>query len=200
MVCGAGFMTGIGSVVVATTGSAPTGAMARRGHSKSSLRPAGGKIASPFTSTRVTDFGADASPVSREPINSCAEVTEAVSGTTGPASGRAAGPLGLAAMAGACGSLDGSATGSEPGAKHASDFTLEIMRELARAGPGEMHAVAGAQPADLAFEVGALRDEAAAVVDEAVPHVDVAEPGLLDAGAVEVVEILHVARRFRPAD
>ena len=65
VVCGAGFMTGIGSVVVATTGSVPTGAMARRGHAKSSLRPAGGEIASPFTSTRVTDFGADASPVSR---------------------------------------------------------------------------------------------------------------------------------------
>ena len=73
VVCGAGFMTGIGSVVVATTGSVPTGAMARRGHLKSSLRPAGGEIASPFTSTRVTDFGADGSPVSREPINSCAD-------------------------------------------------------------------------------------------------------------------------------
>ena len=116
VVCGAGFMTGIGSVVVATTGSVPIGAMARRGHLKSSLRPAGGKTASPFTSTRVTDLGADVSPASREPINSCAEVTDAVSGTTGPASGRAAGPLGLAATAGACGSLDGSATGSEPGA------------------------------------------------------------------------------------
>ena len=95
VVCGAGFMTGIGSVVVATTGSAPTGAMARRGHVKSSLRPAGGETASPFTSTRVTDFGADVSPVSRGPISSCAAVTDAVSGTTGPASGRAAGPLGL---------------------------------------------------------------------------------------------------------
>ena len=42
VVSGAGFMTGIGSVVVATTGSVPTGAMARRGHLKSSARPAGG--------------------------------------------------------------------------------------------------------------------------------------------------------------
>ena len=37
----AGFITGIGSVVVATTGSAPTGATTRRGHWKSSARPAG---------------------------------------------------------------------------------------------------------------------------------------------------------------
>ena len=64
---------------------------------------------------------------------------------------------------------------------HAADFALEIMRELARAGLGEMHAVAGAQPADLAFEVGALQREAAAVVDEAVPHVDVVDAGLLGA-------------------
>ncbi len=119
-------------------------------------RPAAA-TASPFTSTRVTDFGADVSPVSRGPISSCAEVTDAVSGTTGPASGRAAGPLGFAATAGACGSLDGSATGSEPGRQAASDLALEIMRELARAGLGEMHAVAGAQPADLALEVRALR-------------------------------------------
>ena len=109
-------MTGIGSVVVATTGSVPTGAMARRGHVKSSLRPAGGKTASPFTSTRVTDLGAEAcAGVARADQTPAPDVTDAVSGTTGPASGRAAGPLGLAALAGACGSLDGSATGSEPG-------------------------------------------------------------------------------------
>ena len=38
---------------------------------------------------------------------------------------------------------------------HAADFALDIVRELARAGLGEMDAVAGAQAADLAFEVGA---------------------------------------------
>jgi hypothetical protein len=37
--------------VVATTGSLPNGATARRGHAKSSARPAGTGIASPFTST-----------------------------------------------------------------------------------------------------------------------------------------------------
>src|SRR3954452_23278937 len=79
VVSGAGFITGIGSVVVATTGSVPTGAMARRGQLKSSLRPAGGETASPFTRTRTTDFAADTSLVSRAPINSCAELTEAVS-------------------------------------------------------------------------------------------------------------------------
>jgi len=109
-------MTGIGSVVVATTGSVPIGAIARRGHLKSSLRPAGGVAASPLTSTRVTNLGIDGSPVSRAPISSCRAVADAVSGTTGPASGRAAGPLGFAATAGASGSLEGSATGSEPGA------------------------------------------------------------------------------------
>ena len=58
VVSGAGFITGIGSVVVATIGSVPTGAMARRGHLKSSARPAGEATASPLTSTRVTDLGA----------------------------------------------------------------------------------------------------------------------------------------------
>src|SRR6185369_16340270 len=101
VVSGAGFITGIGSVVVATIGSVPTGAMARRGHLKSSARPAGDAIASPLTSTRTADFELEVSPVSREPISSCSAVTEAVSGTTGPARGRAAGPLGLAAT-GAC--------------------------------------------------------------------------------------------------
>ena len=50
---GAACMTGIGSVVVATTGSAPNGAISRRGQVKSSLRPAGAGTASPFCSTRV---------------------------------------------------------------------------------------------------------------------------------------------------
>ena len=42
----------IGRVVVATTGSAPTGAGARRGQEKSSARPAGAGMGSPLTSTR----------------------------------------------------------------------------------------------------------------------------------------------------
>ena len=51
---GAPCITGSGSVVVATAGSAPNGATPRRGQAKSSPRPAGGSTASPFTSTRVT--------------------------------------------------------------------------------------------------------------------------------------------------
>ena len=50
------------------------------------------------------------------------------------------------------------------------DLALGIMRELARAGLGEIDAVMGAQPADLAFEVGALLQEAAGFVDESDPR------------------------------
>ena len=41
------------------------------------------------------------------------------------------------------------------------------MRKLAGARLGEVHAVADAEPADLAFEVGALHRKAAALVNEA---------------------------------
>src|SRR5262249_53254993 len=70
VVSGAGFITGIGAVVVATIGSAPTGATPRRGQAKSSARPAGAVIGSPLTSTRVTDFGTWAASGSRLPISS----------------------------------------------------------------------------------------------------------------------------------
>ena len=63
------------------------------------------------------------------------------------------------------------------------------MRKLHRAGFGEMHAIAGAQPPDLAFEVGALHRVASLVVDEAVPDIDVHDAGLLRPRAIELVEI-----------
>jgi hypothetical protein len=49
------------------------------------------------------------------------------------------------------------------------DLALDIMGEFARAGPGEIHAVVGAQLSDLAFEVGTLLQEAAGLVDKSVP-------------------------------
>ena len=75
----------------------------------------------------------------------------------------------------------------------AADFLFHIVRELARAGLGEVHAVGGAQAAGLTVEVRALLHEAATLVDEAVPHVDVGDAGLLGAGAEQVIEIDHVA-------
>ncbi len=59
------------------------------------------------------------------------------------------------------------------------------MRELARAGLGEIHAVMGAQPADLAFEVRALQQEAAGFVDEAVPDVDIGDAGFAGGVAIQ---------------
>src|SRR6516164_1974965 len=48
----------IGSSVVATTGSLPAGATPRRGHAKSSARPAGAGTASPLASTLVANASA----------------------------------------------------------------------------------------------------------------------------------------------
>ena len=69
------------------------------------------------------------------------------------------------------------------------DLTLDVMRELAGAGLGEMHAVARPQQAGLPFEIRAARGEIAALVDEAVPHVDIGNPGLFGMTAIELVEI-----------
>ena len=123
----------------------------------------------------------------------------AVSGTTGPDSGRAvAAPRPLGARRLRLGRQRATQLGAA--LHHAAHFALEIVRKLARAGLGEVHAVADAQPADLAFEVGTLHRKAAALIDEAVPHVDVGDAGLLDAGAEQVVEIEHLAGRLRPAN
>ena len=47
------------------------------------------------------------------------------------------------------------------------------MCELARAGLGEVHAVAGSQAAGLAFEIRPLLGVAAAFIDEPVPYIDI---------------------------
>ena len=79
----------IGRSVVATTGSLPNGATVRRGQAKSSARPAGAGIASPFTST----FEATASVTAGRgfPPNSSSDSLEAsaINGTVGPESGLA---------------------------------------------------------------------------------------------------------------
>ena len=53
---------------------------------------------------------------------------------------------------------------------------------------------------NLTLEVGALDNEAAVVVDEAVPDVDVSDAGLFRTGAIQIVQVLHIAGRFRAAD
>src|SRR5205085_2194927 len=70
------------------------------------------------------------------------------------------------------------------GREQARDLALDIMRELAGAGLGEIDAVIGAELADLAFEVGALLQEEAALVHEAVPDIDIGDAGL--AGGFEL--------------
>ena len=100
----------IGNSVVATTGSAPTGATLRRGQEKSSARPAGAAIASPLTRTfaataSATTDGADGldgavGPDGRVllgPPRSSAESSAGseIRGSEGPASGRALDALAL---------------------------------------------------------------------------------------------------------
>ena len=66
------------------------------------------------------------------------------------------------------------------------------MRELARAGLGEIHAVIGAQPPDLAFEVRALLQVAAGLVDKSVPDVDIGDAGLARGVAIQRIQEQHV--------
>ena len=68
------------------------------------------------------------------------------------------------------------------------DFALDIMRELTGARLGEVHAVVRAQPADLAFEVGTLLQEAAGFVDKAVPDIDIGDAGLGGSIAIERIQ------------
>ena len=74
------------------------------------------------------------------------------------------------------------------------------MRKLLGAGLGEIHAVIGAQPANLAFEIRALHRVASLLVDEAVPDIDIGDAGLFGARAIKLVEIAHIAGRFGAAD
>jgi hypothetical protein len=63
-----------------------------------------------------------------------------------------------------------------------------IMRKLARARPGEIHAVIGTQAPDLALEVRALLQEAAGFVDKSVPDIDIGDATLV---AVFVLFLVH---------
>src|SRR5271155_3139271 len=69
------------------------------------------------------------------------------------------------------------------------------MGELARSSLGEVHAVTGAQASRLAVEVETRLGEAAVLVDKAVPHIDIDDPGLVGAAAVQVVQKWNVGRR-----
>ena len=92
-----------------------------------------------------------------------------------------------------------------PRGEQARDFALDIMRELARAGPGEIHAVVRAQLSDLTFDVRALLHEAAGFVDKAVPDIDICDAGLAGHVAIERIQEQRVggrlgARYHRQAD
>jgi hypothetical protein len=95
-------------------GSVLTEAALSRGQLKSSARPAGAAVGSPLMSARIANGSAGGGRAGgRAPPRSSSAAppdVEAVSGTTGPIRGRAAGPPGLA-PAGAGSMLEGSATG-----------------------------------------------------------------------------------------
>ena len=66
------------------------------------------------------------------------------------------------------------------------------MPKLLRAGLSEIHAVIGAQPANLALEVGPL-NQTSLIVDEAVPDVDIGDPSPRRSRPIELVEVSHIA-------
>ena len=74
------------------------------------------------------------------------------------------------------------------------------MCKLARAGLGEIDAVVGAQPADLALEVRALLQEAAGFVDKSVPDIDIGDAGLSGGISIQRVQEQRVGRRLGAAD
>src|SRR5712671_6966175 len=73
------------------------------------------------------------------------------------------------------------------------------MGKLSRPGLGKVHAVAGAQPTGLTFDIGAGLSIASLFVNEAVPNVDVDDACLVGSAAVKVVEKRDVCRGFLPA-
>ena len=81
-------------------------------------------------------------------------------------------------------------------AEDALDFALHIVRKLARAELGEIDAIAGAEPANLAFVVRTLRRVAAHLIDEAVPNVDIDDACLLGPAAIELVKVGQILARL----
>ena len=73
------------------------------------------------------------------------------------------------------------------------------MRELARAGLGEIDAVIGAQPADLALKIRALLQIAAGFVDKSIPDIDIGDAGLAGGIAIQRIQEQHVRRSLRTA-
>ena len=73
------------------------------------------------------------------------------------------------------------------------------MRELARAGLGEIHAVVRTQLSDLALEVGPLLQEAAGLVDKSVPDIDIGDAGLAGGLAIQRIKEQHIRRRLGAA-
>ena len=76
------------------------------------------------------------------------------------------------------------------------DLALDIVGKLARAGPGEIHAVVGPQAADLTFEVGPLLQEAPRFVHKAVPDVDIGDAGLGRGIPIQRIQEQHVRGRL----
>jgi hypothetical protein len=78
------------------------------------------------------------------------------------------------------------------------DLALDIVGELARAGLSEIHAVIGAQLADLAFEVRALLQEATGFVNKAVPDIDIGDAGVAGRIAIKRIQEQVSAVALRP--
>src|SRR5688500_196324 len=74
------------------------------------------------------------------------------------------------------------------------------MRELAGAGAGEIHAVAGTQPAHLSDQVRAVTRKIAVLVQKAFPYIDEGDAGLFSPFLEDVVDEREICPRFRTAD
>src|SRR5262249_4215630 len=81
----------------------------------------------------------------------------------------------------------------------ATQFLLDITRELDRSSFGKENAVVQPQPAQLPFIVGTIIGILAGFIHEPVPHVDILNAGALGAGTVELVEIRRLAGRASTA-
>ncbi len=79
------------------------------------------------------------------------------------------------------------------GRHHPPQFVVDIAREFHGSGFGEMHAIRGTQPTNLAFEVRTLHGVTSLFVDKAVPDIDVSDAGFFSALAIKLVEIAHIA-------
>ncbi len=86
------------------------------------------------------------------------------------------------------------------GRHHSPQFAVDIACDLHRARLGKMHAIGGAQSANLPFKVRALDGIASLVIDETIPDVDIDNSTFFGALAVKLVQVAHIAGRFRAAD